>query len=95
MGRFQRAAATAEDTNADEVSAHPEASETKPQAEATPVAPSPEPKRYRVANREAVTILYEGCVTKLAPGRVIDDRSYDVAHLKRQGVVLTEFTAEG
>jgi hypothetical protein len=69
---------------------------TSPEANATgdatmPVNPDvPPAKKYRVANAREIPVLYDGCHSKMWPGKIVDSACYDVEHLRRQGVVLEE-----
>ena len=47
-------------------------------------------KKYRVANASAVPVLYDGCHSKMWPGKIVDSACYDIEHLRRQGVQLEE-----
>lgn len=48
--------------------------------------PPPEVKRYRVLNE--ITIMSHGCKTLMRTGKEVDDVSYDISNLERQGVRL-------
>lgn len=52
----------------------------------------PAAKKYRVANAREVPVLYDGCHSKMWPGKIVDSACYDIDHLRRQGVVLEEVT---
>lgn len=65
---------------------------TKGDATLTSDPEIPQAKKYRVANAREVPVLYDGCHSKMWPGKIVDSACYDIDHLRRQGVVLEEVT---
>lgn len=68
-----------------EVTQSPAAKVAEP---ALPPEPAPELKRYQVMRDGRV--MYDGYVTQMKTGRIVDNVTYDIEHIKSQGIVLQE-----
>ena len=55
-----------------------------------PTVDIPTPKSWRVKN--GGRILSKGGITELKPGKVVDERNYDIEQLRIQGIELEEVT---
>lgn len=61
---------------------------TQVKANVAAARPQIKVKKYRVLNGGVV--VFNGMRTALRAGKEVDERSYDLAHLKRQGIRLEE-----
>lgn len=63
-----------------------DAPETMPEA-----APAAEPKpvaKFKIVNREGVSVLLQGGKTQLKYGKIVDELNYDIERLRLSGVEL-------
>jgi len=62
-------------------------------AKPAPAAPAPAPKRFRVDGLPPGGRQYvdqQGRTSRLVPGKVLDERYFPIAFIKRQGFALVE-----
>jgi len=71
-----------------------ERSRIEPKAVAVHVA-GEGPRRFRVANPKPARVVYDGAPVTINPGKIVDDRTYSIDHLRRQGVLLDELPEAG
>lgn len=74
------------DTTTKLVKPEPKKPERVPEAPAAPAEPPPVPKRYEVVR--GGKIMHRRLPTFLRPGKVIDEREYNIAQVEAQGVAL-------
>lgn len=84
MGKVDEAVTEVVDRSA-ELTPGPQVRErkTKPKE---PAEPPPVPKRYVVQN--GGRIIHNGNVTFLKPGKVVDEREFNIPQLEQQGIQL-------
>jgi hypothetical protein len=88
-----KAAAENEQAKAKEPEAKPGEQSGAPEVAPVPAGPAAELHRFKILNepapgRTGFPIVVDGAVVTLAKGKVVDDATYDLDLLRRQGVLL-------